>query len=147
MREDLTIGEVARASGIPPKTIRYYESIGLIPTVTRTVSRYRVYSEGDVRRLELLRRAKLLGLSLSQIGELMQWASSESCNTFQGHLLGVVRAKLDEVDQKIHDITLFKEKLKQLERSLSQGEKIEEQEDHTVMECTSCRCFGDQPVG
>lgn len=150
MEGQLTVGMLAKKTGIPPKTIRYYESIGLIPRAPRTASRYfgyRVYSEKDVRRLELIRRAKLLDLSLSQIGELVQWAAGEPCNTFQGHLLELVTAKLGEVDLKIQDLTLFRKELEQLERSFAQGENKEEREDHTVMECPSCQCFGDQPTG
>ena len=140
----LTIGKLSEATGLPAKTIWYYESIGLIPRAPRTASRYRVYSEKDVRRLEVIRRARLLDLSLRQIGELIQWAAGEPCNTFQGHLLELVTAKLEEVDRKVQDLTLLKSELEQLERSLSQGEKLEEREDHTVMECPSCQCFGDQ---
>ena len=73
MDGQITVGILAKKTGIPSKTIRYYESIGLIPPPTRTTSRYRVYSDTDVRRLELIRRAKLLDLSLSQIGELVLW--------------------------------------------------------------------------
>lgn len=138
----LTIGKVTEATGIPVKTIRYYESIGLIPPPPRTTSRYRIYSDKDVRRLELIRRARLLDLSLSQIGELVQWAAGEPCNTFQGHLLGLVTDKLGEIDRRIQDLTLFKGELEQLERSLAQGENLEGREDHTVMECPSCQCFG-----
>lgn len=143
MNGQLTVGILAKKTGIPPKTIRYYESIGLIPQATRTTSRYRVYSKEDVRRLELIRRTKLLDLSLSDIGELVQWAAGESCNTFQGHLLGLVTGKLEEVDRKIQDLILFKKELEQLEKSLSQGENREEKDDHAVMECPSCRCFGE----
>lgn len=144
MDRDLTIGKVAKATGFPIKTIRYYESIGLIPPPQRTTSGYRVYSGEGVRYLELIQRARLLDLSLSQIGELVQWAAGEPCNTFQGHLLGLVTAKLKEVDHRIQDLTLLKGELDELEKSLAMGERREEREDHTVMECPACQCFGER---
>ena len=144
MDGQITVGILAIKTGIPPKTIRYYESIGLIPPPPRTTSRYRVYSDKDVRRLELIRRAKFLNLSLSQIGELVQWAAGDPWNAFQGHLLGLMTTKLKEVDGRIQDLTLLRGELEQLVKSLTQGDNREEQEDHTVMECPSCQCFGGQ---
>jgi DNA-binding transcriptional MerR regulator len=68
----LRIGEVARLTGTTPRTIRYYEEIGLLPGRDRVPGAHRAYREEDVERLqEVLRLKDLLGLSLDELGELM----------------------------------------------------------------------------
>ena len=67
----MQIRDLVRASGVPAKTIRYYESIGLIPAAGRTVAGYRVYSMTDVQLLRFIRRARDLGFSVEKIEELL----------------------------------------------------------------------------
>ncbi len=69
----LKIGEVARKSRLSVKTIRYYEEIGLLqPAVERSRSGYRLFSLSVLTRLEFVKRAKSLGLSLSEIREILE---------------------------------------------------------------------------
>ncbi|MBA3911208.1 MAG: Cu(I)-responsive transcriptional regulator [Rhodobacter sp.] len=67
----MNIGEASKSSGVSAKMIRYYESIGLIPAVGRTISGYRVYSMTDVQLLRFIRRARDLGFSVEKIQELL----------------------------------------------------------------------------
>jgi MerR family transcriptional regulator, repressor of the yfmOP operon len=69
----LRIGEVAKRVGTTPRTIRYYEEIGLLPGEdARESGRHRLYGEGDVDRLrEALRLKELLGVSLDELKELL----------------------------------------------------------------------------
>ena len=67
----MNIGEAAAASGVSTKMIRYYEQIGLIKPVARTMSGYRVYSDKDVHALRFIRRARDLGFTVEQMAELM----------------------------------------------------------------------------
>jgi MerR family transcriptional regulator, repressor of the yfmOP operon len=71
---ELRIGEVARLAGTTPRTIRYYEEIGLLPVAKgRQPGTHRTYAEADVERLtELLRLKDLLGLSLEELKELVE---------------------------------------------------------------------------
>jgi DNA-binding transcriptional MerR regulator len=76
----LRIGEVAERSGTTPRTIRYYEEIGLLGGSTeRTQGQHRVYTEADVERVkEIIRLRDLLGLSLEQLSQLLEAESARA---------------------------------------------------------------------
>jgi DNA-binding transcriptional MerR regulator len=70
----LRIGEVAELTGTTPRTIRYYEEIGLLPpTAERELGKHRLYTQADVDRVkEIVRLRDLLGLSLEQLSQLLE---------------------------------------------------------------------------
>jgi MerR family copper efflux transcriptional regulator len=68
----LKIGDAAQRSGMPSKTIRYYEDIGLIGPADRLDNSYRAYGESDVRRLRFIHQARGLGFSLKDIAALLE---------------------------------------------------------------------------
>jgi len=64
MERPLTVSQLARATGVTAKTIRYYEQVGVLPAPRRSAAQYRQYSRRDVHRLLFVRRARALGLWL-----------------------------------------------------------------------------------
>ena len=85
MERPLTVGQLARATGVPAKTIRYYEQVGVLPVPHRSTAGYRHYSRPDVHRLLFIRRARALGLSLANLkaltAELDQWGVSDHASS------------------------------------------------------------------
>ncbi|MCL5778450.1 Cu(I)-responsive transcriptional regulator [Limibaculum sp. FT325] len=67
----MRIGDAARASGLPVKTVRYYADIGLVAPSGRGGNGYRDYSASDVRRLGFVRRARAFGFSIDECRELL----------------------------------------------------------------------------
>lgn len=103
-----TIGEFARYSGINPKTIRYYEEIGLLPQPHRSQAGYRLYADEDLARLRFIQRAKLLGLSLAEVKQLADYANDRQCHSLQEHLLALVQEKSLEVDRRLAELAALR---------------------------------------
>jgi len=76
----LRIGDLAKRAGTTPRTIRYYEELGLLPSAAeRDAGQHRMYSEGDVERLEQLLRLKdLLGLTLDELRDVVEHEDARS---------------------------------------------------------------------
>ncbi len=70
--KEMTVGRLAKTAGVNIETIRYYERRGLLPEPTRKESGYRLYSDEDVKRLQIILRAKELGFALREIQELLE---------------------------------------------------------------------------
>jgi len=106
----MNIGEAAARSGVSAKMIRYYEQAGLITAATRSMAGYRVYSEPDIHALRFIRRARDLGFTVEQIGELMLlWrdrsrASADVKRIALEHV-GVLEAKMREIEEMAKALT------------------------------------------
>lgn len=143
MKTGLTIGEVGRELRLNPKTIRYYEEMGLIPEPRRSESGYRLYSSYALERLRLVKRAKLLGLSLAEIKELVAYAVDGRCHALEHRLLSLVETKLGEINQKIEDLITFRAELQQYQRDLAHRLKTETEEKSRLPAPVSCQCLGE----
>ncbi len=142
MKAGLTIGELAKELHLNPKTIRYYEEVGLLPKPRRSESGYRIYSQDEMGRLQLVKRAKALGLSLAEIKELVEYAIDGRCSALEHRLLSLVEAKLGEIDQKIRDLATFREDLTQYQRDLSSRLASIAREECKPAAPTPCHCIG-----
>lgn len=106
------IGELARLAGVPVDTIRYYERTGLIKDPPRSAAGYRLYTPAALARLQMVRRAKDLGFSLSEIGELL--ALYDQRDLPCQHLHCRVVNKLNELEGRILELHRIKSELKSL---------------------------------
>ncbi|MBE9125970.1 MULTISPECIES: heavy metal-responsive transcriptional regulator [unclassified Coleofasciculus] len=106
----LKIGEVASQSGLSVKTIRYYEEMGLLaPTTTRSDSGYRLFANEVLNRLAFIKRAQSLGLSLSEIQDILAVHDSGQlpCGAVKQHL----HHKIEIIDEQIAALKLLKSEL------------------------------------
>ncbi|XAH23692.1 Cu(I)-responsive transcriptional regulator [Xylophilus sp. GW821-FHT01B05] len=96
-----TIGAAARRSGVSARMVRHYEALGLLPPVARTDSGYRLYGEPEVHTLRFIKRARDLGFSMAEIGELVGlWhdrsrASAQVKRIAQAHISDLARRIAD----------------------------------------------------
>lgn len=100
----LTIGALAKRVGVPIDTIRYYEREGLLPEPARRASGYRSYGEGSVAQLRFIRRAKALGFTLEEIGELLRLSTDrlggvEAIKQRARHRLLAIEARIAEFER------------------------------------------------
>ena len=114
MERRLTIGRVAKASGVAAKTIRYYEQIGVLPAPSRGTSGYRLYDEPSVERLRFIHRARSLGLPLRQLKTLMAALNGGARPAFRPRLRALVRGQLDAVKNRIAELELLRQQLEQV---------------------------------
>jgi DNA-binding transcriptional MerR regulator len=108
------IGEVAYELGINPKTIRYYEEIGLIPEAQRNQSGFRVYSQPEIDRLAFILRARALDFSLDDIGEIL--ALREQGEAPCLYVTELVQQRISEIDTKISALNQLRRELEDVQR-------------------------------
>jgi MerR family copper efflux transcriptional regulator len=108
----MNIGTAARQSGVPPKTIRYYESVGLIAAAERTSAGYRVYDRNDVETLRFVQRARSLGFSVEEVGSLLAlWRDRARSSS---EVKAMARHRVADIDRKIAELTEMRETLTHL---------------------------------
>lgn len=105
------IGKVARITGLPVRRIRYYERRGLLEPAARSEAGYRLYTAEEVARLEFVKRAKLLGLTLEEISELVSLAARCGHGEIVPQLRAALDAKLSETERKLAELETFRQSL------------------------------------
>ncbi len=132
----ITIGKVAKTTGLSLKAIRYYENKGLLMLRPRSEGGFRQYEEGDIKRLLFIRRAKELGISLRQISQLLDCWPDNTCSMTRPALKKAMRDRLEELKAQIG---LLNDLQNQLELELSELDK-RPFSDHSQ---GFCNCLGD----
>jgi DNA-binding transcriptional MerR regulator len=109
----MRIGELAERAEVTPRTVRYYESLGLIPPGEREGTGQHHYSEEIVFRLRKIEQLKNLGLSLDEIGDVIDLYFSDASKVrAKQKVLTLLRAHLAEADQKLEAMQQFRSDLK-----------------------------------
>jgi DNA-binding transcriptional MerR regulator len=100
------ISQLAERSGVPATTLRFYETAGLLPA-ERTAAGYRVYGEDAVERLAFISSAKLLGLALEEIRELLDVREEGVCASVRARMLPLVADRIRDADGRIAELRAF----------------------------------------
>jgi DNA-binding transcriptional MerR regulator len=112
------IAEVARRSGYSAPTLRYYETLGLLPAPARSGNGYRTYDDATLERLQFITRAKQLGCSLEEITQLAEVWEGGQCAPLQHRLQGLVETKLGDARARIGELTALVADLQQARGAL-----------------------------
>jgi Cu(I)-responsive transcriptional regulator len=111
-KNQIGIGDLAKATGTKVVTVRYYEQIGLLPVPSRTAGNYRTYSNEHMRRLRFIRRCRDLGFTLDQIRDLLRLSSRKEQDCAE--VDRITAQHLLEIEQKIADLKGLAKELRRL---------------------------------
>ncbi|MGW1501920.1 heavy metal-responsive transcriptional regulator [Streptomyces mirabilis] len=108
----MRIGELATTSGVPAKTIRFYEQAGLMPEPPRTTGGYRDYSSDAATRLTFIRDAQRAGLTLAEIRSILALRDNGQapCN----HVGNLIHQHLDDINRRLAELRKTRSALKEL---------------------------------
>ena len=118
----MKIGQLAKVVGVTTKTIRYYELLGLLDEPKRTESGYRLYGRGDADRLQFIKKAKRLSLSLDEIKDILVLRRREQVPCV--HVLAMLDQKLEQADAIMAELEKFRRELSILR--VESQERLEE---------------------
>jgi MerR family transcriptional regulator, mercuric resistance operon regulatory protein len=116
----LPIGALARRTGLTVEGIRFYEKAGILRAAARTSGRHRLYSAADLKRLNFIRRARLLGFTLDEVRALLRFADDiggHSCADAHG----LAKQHLAEVQGKLADLRKMERVLRGMVASCADG--------------------------
>jgi MerR family copper efflux transcriptional regulator len=130
-----SIAQVCRELELSPRTVRYYEELGLLPGVRRRSGGRRVFGEDEVERLRFIQKLKQLGLALEEIGELNAvYAIRGSTRAMLERLRELLNTRLSEVETKIQDLQTLQSEmesyLERVEHRIAGLSKREEEKVH-----------------
>ena|SRR5438045_1577461 len=108
----LSIGDVAKATGVKVVTIRYYEQIGLLPVPSRTDGNYRAYNQEHIRGLRFIRRCRDFGFTLEQVRDLLRLVSrkNEACSEVDQ----ITMRHLADIETKVSDLSRLAAELRRI---------------------------------
>ena len=108
----ISIGEIAKKLDMSQRTIRYYEEIGLLNSIKRVEAGRRVYTEMDLRRLKLIKRLKIMGMTLSEMQELeAMWTIEKSNDKVLKRLWELLNNQLSRLDDRIADLNILRNEI------------------------------------
>lgn len=108
----MNIGEASRVSGLPVKTVRYYDEIGLISPNQRSAGGYRQYGDTELRKLVFARRARAFGFSIDETRELL--SLYEDRDRSSADVKRIATVQLDEIKRRMAELDALREELEHL---------------------------------
>ncbi len=110
----MRIGELSERTGVPTRTIRYYEDIGVLPEPSRAANGYRTYGESAVDRLRFVKDAQASGLTLEEISSILglRGHGDSTCE----HVIELLESHLADLDRRIADLNSTRHRLAELTR-------------------------------
>jgi len=111
-RQLVQIGKVAQTLGVNPKTIRYYEEIGVIPEAPRNSAGYRLYDRDDFDRLSFILRARSLDFSLDDIGEILSLREDGEAPCL--YVTELVDKRISDIDARIEGLNQLRHELEDI---------------------------------
>ncbi len=138
----LQVAEVTRRTGATRKALRLYEDMGLVEPAARSEAGYRLYDTEALRRIELVNRAKVLGLTLTEAREFLHVADG-CCGEHHPELAGLVGRKLAETDERITELAGLRDTLQGVLSRLEANAGVHRCEESL---CT-CKPIRTIPVG
>jgi DNA-binding transcriptional MerR regulator len=139
----LGVAEVGRLTGLTRKALRLYEEQGLVEPATRTEAGYRLYDDEALRRIELVNRAKVLGLSLSEAKEFLHVAEG-CCGDHHPELAALVEGKLAETERRIAELQSLRGTLTGVLDRLARDEGVHRCEE-ALCTCRAPLTIGRKP--
>jgi MerR family transcriptional regulator, repressor of the yfmOP operon len=108
----ISIGALAKKLEMSQRTIRYYEEIGLLNSIKRIEGGRRIYTDADLRRLKLIKRLKIMGMTLSEMQELeAMWTIDKSNEKILKRLLELLGNHLKRLDDRIADLDILRHEI------------------------------------
>ena len=119
-KEFTSIGELSRKLDMSQRTIRYYEEIGLLNSIKRVEGGRRIYTEADLRRLKLIKRLKIMGMTLSEMQELeAMWTYEKSNEKVLKRLLELLENHLKRLNDRIADLDILRHEILEYRERIS----------------------------
>lgn len=116
---EISIGELAKKLEMSQRTIRYYEEIGLLNSIKRIEAGRRVYTEDDLRRLKLIKRLKIMGMTLSEMQELeAMWTIEKSNDKVLRRLLELMGNQLRRLEDRIADLNILRNEILEYQKRI-----------------------------
>ena len=129
----ITIGRLGSLAGLEPKTLRYYDRVGLVQPASRTPTGYRLYAAEAVERLHFIASAKVLGMSLADIRRILavRDGGAAPCQ----HVVEIVARNLTKIEEQITQLDRVRGDLHRLQR------RLKEQVTVNARSADDCACF------
>lgn len=137
----MRIGELAKQSGIPASTIRYYEQIGLLPDVARTAGGSRRYSDASLFRLRMVRGLQSMGFALE---DMHIFFNQNQCAADRSHIMAAVDDRLGELGELINNLVAKRDALAGVKVTMQEMEERGTCPDEATLQKLAAYITGDQ---